>query len=78
MSIHPCVLLSEGGCQMSGLWLVRWDRAGLGLGSRIANPPMSGVLDLMSAHERLSLEGSPELRSHGDMPRSQTTTSRGP
>lgn len=39
MSIHPCILLSEGGCQMSGLWLVRWDRAGLGLGSRIAKPP---------------------------------------
>lgn len=36
MSIHSCVLLSDDGCQMSHLRPVRWDKAGLGLGSRIA------------------------------------------
>lgn len=78
MSIHLCILLSEGGYHVGPVaGQVEQGWAGLGQQDR-QPPPMSGVLDLMNAHKRLSLEGSPELRSCGNMSRPQTTTSRGP
>lgn len=67
VSIHSCVLLSDDGCQMLHLWPVRWDKAGLGSGSRIA-PHHVWCPGPESTQERLSLEG----------PRAEVTWGRAP